>query len=142
MSRGFLLDTDVISATARAEPPAQVISWLRERQSQLYTSAVAMAEICYGIERLPTGRRRRRLEQWFDEVIENMGDHILRFDTRAAHHWGKMQALLEREARRMPLEDSYMAAIAMRHNLVVATRNIADFDRSGIQTVNPFEASR
>ena len=67
-----------------------------------------------------------------------MGDRILRFDTRAAQTWGKLQADLERAGKKMPLEDSYIAAIGLRHNLTVATRNTADFQRAGLTAVNPF----
>jgi len=70
-----------------------------------------------------------------------MGDRILRFDTRTAKIWGKLQADLERRARKIQLEDSFIAAIAIRHNLAVATRNVADFDRAGVATVDPFQAT-
>jgi predicted nucleic acid-binding protein len=140
MSRGFLLDTDVLSATAHSAYSEKLAGWIRAHESRLYTSSINIAELSFGVQRLPTGKKRQRLEQWLAEVIETMGDHILRFDTRTAVTWGKLQTDLERQARKMPLEDSYIAAIALRHNLIVATRNTIDFKRSDIDTINPFDA--
>lgn len=142
MSRGLLLDTDVLSATARPGCPQELIEWLRINQGQLYTSSISIAELSFGVQRLPAGRKKHALDQWLAQLIETMGDHILRFDTRVAVTWGKLQTDLERQAKKMPIEDSYIAAIALRHNLIIATRNTADFDRSGIETINPLEAKR
>ena len=142
MSRGFLLDTDVLSATARREPPPQVIAWLRVRESDVYTSSVAIAELSFGVHRLSAGRKKEHLLQWLTQLIEKMGDRILRFDTRTAFLWGQLQSDLERQARRMPLEDSYIAAIALRHNLIVATGNTADFACPALDIVNPFRPER
>src|SRR5687768_1996833 len=141
MSRGFLLDTNVLSATARPAYSAQVDLWIRSHETELYTSSVNIAELSYGVQRLRAGSKKTYLEQWLAELIETMGDRILRFDTRAASTWGKLQTELERQASKMPLEDSYIAAVALRHNLIIATANIADFARIGIQTHNPFDAS-
>ena len=96
--------------------------------------------MAYGIERLAAGQKRRRLESGLLDVIESMGDRILRFDARTARVWGKLQADLERRASRIRLEDSFIAVIAIRHNLTIATRNVVDFERTGVATINPFEA--
>ena len=140
MSRGFLLDSDVLSATSRPSYSESVDTWIRSHETELYTSSINIAELSFGVDRLRPGRKKQYLEQWLSELIETMGDHILRFDTRAARSWGKLQAELEHQARKMPIEDSYIAAVALRHNLTVATGNTADFKRSGLDTVNPFEA--
>jgi len=92
------------------------------------------------VQRLPASSKKRYLEQWLAEIVDIMGDRILRFDTRCASFWGNLQTDLERRATRMPVEDSYVAATALRHNLVIATANTSDFARTGIRTVNPFEA--
>lgn len=140
MSRGFLLDTDILSATARPHYSEKVDAWIRLHETQLYTSSINIAELSFGVQRLPSGARKRYLEKWLETLIETMADRILRFDTRAASTWGKLQSDLERRATKMPLEDSYIAAVALRHNLVVATANTSDFNRTGIQTVNPWHA--
>lgn len=134
----YLVDTNVFSAVLAERPNAKVSDWLEQNQAEIYTSSITIAELVYGIERLSAGQKRRRLEAGLQQLVDSMGDRILRFDTRAAKTWGKLQAALERQARKMPLEDSYIAAIALRHNLAVATRNTADFERAGLTTVNPF----
>ena len=142
MSRGFLLDTDILSATSRPGYSENVDAWIRSHETQLYTSSINIAELSYGVQRLLSGRKKQDLEQWLSELIESMGDHILRFDTRVAKSWGKLQTDLERQARKMPIQDSYIAAIALRHNLIIATGNTADFQRSGIDTINPLETEQ
>ena len=68
-----------------------------------------------------------------------MDGHILAYNTRVAETWGEMMADLERRGEKMPRMDSFIAAIAKRHNLTVATRNTDDFKRAGVRVVNPFE---
>lgn len=136
----FLVDTNVFSAVLSERPNTKVSQWLEQNRAQIYTSSITIAEIAFGIERLPTGGKRQRLESGFEDLVTSMGDRILRFDTRAARTWGKLQADLERQARKMPLEDSYIAAVALRHKLAIATGNTADFKRTGLTTVNPFQS--
>ena len=134
----YLVDTNVFSAVLGERPNTKVSDWLEHNRVQIYTSSITIAEIAFGIERLPAGGKRRRLEMGFEDLIISMGDRILRFDTRTARTWGKLQVDLERQARKMPLEDSYIAAVALRHNLTIATGNTVDFKRAGLTTVNPF----
>ena len=82
---GYLVDTDVLSEPQKPRPAVAVIAWLREREPLLYTSAIIIGEIAWGIERLATGKKRRELEQWLHQrVIPKMEGRILRFDTRVA----------------------------------------------------------
>jgi len=134
----YLLDTNVFSAVLAETPDAKVESWLARNVNDVYTSAITIGEIAYGIERLPASRKRSRIGTGFERVIQEMGDRILRFDTRAGLTWGRLQAALESQGKKMPLEDSYIAAIAARHNLTVITRNLADFRNAPIKAQNPF----
>ena len=118
---------------------AGVESWLLRHEAELYTSSFTISEISFGIERLPASRRRERLQRDLLEIVERMGDRILRFDTRTALMWGKRRASTVRSGTLLPIVDSHIAAIALRHGLTVATRNTQDFDRAGIKTANPFE---
>jgi len=136
----YLVDTNIFAAVLGERPNPLVASWLGENESELYTSSITIAEISFGIEQLPTGRKRTRLQVALDEIIHVMGDRILRFDTRVALLWGKLRARLKRRGALIQIEDSYIAAIAERHNLTVATRNTRDFERAGVRTINPFES--
>lgn len=137
----FLLDTNVLSEPAQRRPDPTVLAWLQAHESDFYTASFCIGEIAFGVELLPAGPKRAKLENWLSQVIQVMGDRILRFDTRASLEWGKLQAELEKTAKKMPLQDSFIAAIARRHNLVIATRNTDDFNRLGVRTLNPFAPS-
>jgi predicted nucleic acid-binding protein len=64
---------------------------------------------------------------------------ILGFNVSVAHIWADQQHQLQNAGTPMPVEDSYIAAIAKRHDLTVATGNVKDFRRPGIKVFNPFE---
>ena len=136
---GYLIDANVFSETQKPAPSSAVVNWLREHEADVYTSAVVIGEIAWGIERLAAGKRRRALTQWLHEqVIPRMEGRILRFDTRVALVWGQLQARLEANGKPMPWRDSVIAATALRHDLAVATRNKRDYEHAGLDVVNPF----
>ena len=137
--RSFLIDTDVLSEPTKKRPDPRAVAWLRKHEADLYTSAVVVGEIAWGIERLPKSKKRLGLESWFSNVvIPKMAGRILRFDTRVALVWGTLQAELEAAGRTMPWRDSVIAATARWHGLVVATRNVRDYAQSAAKVVNPF----
>ncbi|MEO8845711.1 MAG: type II toxin-antitoxin system VapC family toxin [Kofleriaceae bacterium] len=136
---GFLVDADVLSEPQRARPTANVLDWLREHEEQLYTSAIVVGELAWGIERLADGNKRRALARWLDqEVLPTMEGRILSFDTRVGLEWGKLQGRLEAAGRRMPWRDSAVAATARRHGLTLVTRNTKDYQSAALELVNPF----
>ncbi|TMQ11257.1 MAG: type II toxin-antitoxin system VapC family toxin [Deltaproteobacteria bacterium] len=136
---GYLVDTNVFSETQKPAPNAAVVAWLRDHEAELYTSAVVIGEIAWGIDRLANGKKRRELVQWLHtKVIPRMEGRILRFDTRVALSWGELQARLEASGRLLPWRDSVIAATALRHGLAVATRNERDYKYARLDLVNPF----
>jgi toxin FitB len=137
---GYLVDTDVLSETRKPLPHEAVIAWLRDHEAALYTSAIVIGEIAWGIERLMNGKKRQGLVGWLhDEVIPKMEGRILRFDTRVALEWGVLQAKLDALGQRMPWRDSVIAATARRHDLTVVTRNVKDYKHAAVDLVNPFQ---
>jgi predicted nucleic acid-binding protein len=137
---GYLVDTDVLSEPQKPHPHEAVLAWLREHEAELYTSAIVIGEIAWGIERLANGKKRRDLAGWLhDKVIPKLEGRILRFDTRVALEWGVLQAKLDARGQRMPWRDSVIAATARRHDLVVVTRNVKDYKHAALDLVNPFE---
>jgi predicted nucleic acid-binding protein len=137
---GCLVDTDVLSEPQKPRPHEAVLAWLREHEAELYTSAIVIGEIAWGIQRLPSGKKRHDLVSWLhDKVIPRMEGRILRFDTCVALEWGVLQTKLDARGQRMPWRDSAIAATARRHNLVVATRNVKDYRYAALDLVNPFE---
>lgn len=128
-----------MSDAMKPRPDERAKAWMQAHESDLYTSAITIGELRRGIARLPASERRARLEHWLEGLLVRMDGHILAYNTRVAETWGEMMADLERRGEKMPRMDSFIAAIAKRHNLTVATRNTDDFKRAGVRVVNPFE---
>jgi len=133
----WLVDTDILSERARKQPDPRVLRWLEENASEIHTSSHVIGELQAGISLLPEGPKRRALQAWLNRLIEAMEGRILNFNTSVATVWGRQEAELGRQGRHMPMPDSFIAATARRHNLTIATRNTADYDRPGLKVFNP-----
>jgi hypothetical protein len=134
----WLLDADVLSQPAKTRGDARVLAWLEAEQNECYTSSIVIVQLAYWV-RSKRGRQRTLLQQWLTRLIEAMHGRILGFNVSVAHVWAEQQHELQAAGRPMPVEDSYIAAIARRHNLTIATGNIKDFQRPGLRVFNPFE---
>ncbi len=132
----FLVDANVLSEATRETPNRRVVEWLRRNERDVVVDPVVLGEIRFGILVLPAGRRRTRLEHWFDEGVRGMT--CLPWDVAVGLRWAKLLADLRRAGRSMPIKDSLMAATALTHGLVVATRNRRDFASAGVRIVDPF----
>jgi predicted nucleic acid-binding protein len=95
-----------------------------------------LGELEFGVLLLPSGRRRKRLESWFSNVVEILP--VLDMDRETARVWAALLARLRKKGRAMPLKDSLIAASALQHGLAVATRNSGDFAHCGVKLVDPF----
>jgi toxin FitB len=135
----WLLDTDVISQPAKRRGDAQVVAWLERERDQCYTSAVVIAQLAYWV-RSKDGRQREQLQAWLTRLGNAMQGRIYGFNVAVAHVWAEQEHQLEKAGRRMPVEDSYIAATARRHGLTIATGNEQDFRRPGLKVFNPFKA--
>ncbi len=133
----FLVDANVLSEPTKPTPDESVVRWLRENEAELVISSVVLGELEYGILLLPSGRRRTRLQHWFDEGMKRLP--LLDFDAKAASAWAQLLARLKKKGLAMPIKDSLIAATALAHGLTVATRNTNDFRRAGVPLVNPFD---
>ncbi len=135
----FLIDTDVLSALAKRQRNANVEAWFtRQRTADLFLSVVTIGEIERGIA-LQQGRDpdfAAMLARWLDQVIATYGDRILPFDLAAARRWGVLSATIGNDSA-----DLQIAATALEHGLTVVTRNVSDFTRAGVPTLDPFKPS-
>ncbi len=134
----WLLDADVLSQPAKAQGNPAVIAWLEREQDACYTSTIVIAQISYWV-RTKEGRARTRLQHWLRQSIEALEGRILSFNVATAHVWADQRFLLERAGQSMPVEDSYIAATARRHDLTIVTGNDRDFRRPGLKVFNPFK---
>ena len=137
----IILDTNVISELTKSSVSEPVAAWLAAQDpDELATTTVTEAELLVGIAMLPNGRRKADLERETVRFLNYLGARILPFDRDSARLFSLVA--LERRAARLAtdLADAQIAAIARSHGARVATRNIADFEHSGIKLVNPWTA--
>ena len=136
----ILLDTNVLSEALKPLPSPIVLRWLAAQEpSSVFTTSVTQAEVLYGIETLPPGKRRTRLlaavEKMFAEEFEG---RILPFDEDSARAFAGIVAARDAAGRPISQLDAMIAAIARSHRAAVATRNTADFQHCGVDAVNPW----
>ena len=134
----WLLDADVLCQPAKVKGNPVVIAWLEAEQEQCYTSTIVIAQIAYWV-RTKEGRQRAALTEWLGRCVEAMEGRILSFNLATAHVWADQRFILEQAGQLMPVEDSYIAATARRHDLIIATGNEKDFRRPGLKVFNPFK---
>ena len=136
----ILLDTDVLSELMRASPSAQVVAWIEERpRSRLGITAITQAEILYGIELLPKGRRKSGLLAAAQTMFsEDFRGRVFPFNSDAAHAFAKISAARRSRGRLISQFDAQIAAIAQTLGAELATRNVTDFEGCGIKLLNPW----
>jgi predicted nucleic acid-binding protein len=138
----IVLDTNVVSELMRTDPDRQVIAWVdRLVSSDTYLTAVTAAELHHGVALLPDGRRRTRLARKVQDLIrEDFAQRILAFDVIAAVHYGDIAAHRSGRGRPISHADAQIASVCRSHGATIATRNVADFDDTGLSIVNPWTA--
>ena len=136
----ILLDTNVVSEMMRDRPEPRVVAWLnRQIAEDLALSSVSLSEVLLGIAALPDGRRKIALSQSFGAQMATLfGPRILPFDAAAAKAYALLVSQARALGRAIGRADREIAAIAMVHGLVVASRDIAPFDAAGLVVVNPW----
>ena|SRR5215471_11336205 len=137
----IVVDTNVASELMRPAASERVRDWMRgQAPDDLYTSAITVAEIRYGIERLPEGTRKVELRAAAVEVFGAFADRVLAFDAAAAEQYSLIVS--GRERLGIPIEgfDAQIAAICRVHEAALATRNVSDFQETGIGVINPWDS--
>jgi len=131
----FLVDANVLSEATKPTPDERVIEWLGHNEPELAVDPIILGEIRFGILLLPRGRRRSRLERWFEEGVQRL--QCIAWDASTGLRWAELLATLRADGRAMPIKDSLIAATALAHELAVATLNVRDFDAAGVVVVDP-----
>jgi predicted nucleic acid-binding protein len=139
-----ILDTNVISEPMQPSPSATVLDWwAQQRPGALFITTVTVAEILYGIDLLPHGKRRAALlagaERMFGKVLV---ERILPFDENAARAFPEVAIRRRAQGRPITDLDAQIAAIARSRGAILATRNTADFEGCGVPLVNPWQPSQ
>jgi predicted nucleic acid-binding protein len=136
----IILDTNVVSELMRPRPEVRVQNWARAQSRDiLFTTAITQAEVFYGIEIAPVGKRREQLREAAQRLfLRVMSGRVLEFDGAAAEAFSQIAAKRRKIGRPISYPDAQIAGIAKREGATLATRNINDFDHCGIRVINPW----
>lgn len=132
----YLVDANVLTEATRPDPDPRVLQWLARHEQEIAVDPVILGEILFGILQLPPGKRRSRLEQWFEAGVGAI--HCLPWDSATGLRWARLLADLRARGRSMPIKDSLIAATALTHGLAVVTRNRRDFANADVEVIDPF----
>ena len=138
----ILLDTCVISALMRPQDNRTVVAWLdRQSSVSIWTTAVTVLEIRFGLLTMPEGRRRSKFEQAFDGLLQqDLEGRIAAFDLAAAEAAATLAAERQRKGRPIDVRDTQIAGVALARRAAIATRNAKHFDDLSIPIVDPWAA--
>lgn len=139
----ILLDTNVISELMRAKPAQIVLDWFGQHEAaDLFISAITEAELRTGVAILPDGQRRDRLQLAIDAMIDqDFQTRVLPFDSSAARSYAEIAAARRAKGKPIMDADCQIAAIARACGAAIATRNVKDFEGSGISVIDPWDAA-
>ncbi|MGE0385236.1 MAG: type II toxin-antitoxin system VapC family toxin [Gammaproteobacteria bacterium] len=139
----ILLDTNVVSEPLRATPERRVVEWLDAQPLEtLYLSVITVAELRFGIARLPAGRRRNGLRERLEtQVMPAFAGRVLAFDLPATAAYAELMARAQAAGVAVGFADAMIAAIATVNGMTVATRDTAPFAALRVQVIDPWAAS-
>jgi len=137
----IVLDTNVVSEGTKPSPSETVLNWLDAQiASELFTTAITVAELLYGVEALAPGKRRAPLLATVEKMFgQQFPGRILPFDEEAARSYAAIVASRNAAGRPISEFDAMIAAIARTHRATVATRNIGDFEHCGLRLIDPWK---
>ena len=140
----ILLDTNVISEPIKLTGDARVLAWLDAQLIEsLYVSTISLAELRFGIAALPAGKRKDTLHNSLQQrILPLFNGRILPFDEAASETYGVLRARARAQGKAIATADGYIAATAIHHGLMVATRDFAPFEAAGLKVINPWESSQ
>ena len=134
----ILLDTNVLSELTRPRPSPRVVAWLDANEPLLAVPTIVLAELRYGIARMPAGHRKSSLLRFWRMTCDRFRGRIFSLDERA-EVYGDVAAQAERGGTRLNVADGQVAAIALVQGMRVAARDVGDFEASGVPLVNPWD---
>lgn len=140
----ILLDTNVVSEPLKLSADTTVLAWIDAQLIEtLYLSTISLAELRFGIAALPMGKRRDTLHTSLEQrILPLFSGRILAFDEAASNAYAVLRARARLEGKAIAPADGYIAAIAMTHGLIVATRDTGPFEAAGLKVINPWSAPR
>jgi toxin FitB len=138
----IVLDTNVVSELLRRRPAGRVFDWIdAQGVTNLSITSVTAAEMLYGVERLDDGVRKASMEATIRSIVRTaFSGRVLPFDAVAAEHYAEVVAERERRGRPVGVADAQIAAICRCRGATLATRNVRDFEHTGVELLDPWNA--
>ena len=139
----IVLDTNVLSALMRERRERVVVEWLdRQPTESLWTTAITLFEVRYGIRSLPAGKRRTALQGGFEAMVSgDLGGRVLEFDDAAATAAAEIAARHRSDGRPVDMRDVQIAGIVAARRGTLATRNRRHFADTGVELVDPWDGA-
>ena len=135
----YVLDTNVVSEITKPEMSWNVLTWFQDRDDELYLTSVTIMELNYGIMRLPDGKRKQSLKSRIDDIVKDCSDKVLDFDGFSAYLCAELRCKANAIGFTPEIADCIIAAICLRNDATLVTRNVKDFDYvDGLKIVDPF----
>ena len=140
----ILLDTNVISEPIKLAGDVKVLTWLDAQMVEtLYLSTISLAELRFGIASMPAGKRKDTLHTSLEQrILPLFAGRILAFDEATTEAYAALRALASTQGKAIAAADGYIAATAIQHGLMVATRDTGPFEAAGLTVINPWVLSR
>lgn len=137
----IVLDTNIISEPNKRLPAQQVVDWLNSQQAPaLFTTTINVAELRFGIERLPYGKKKTVLWAALDFTLGRLcANRILSFDLPAAEELARIDTQCEATGKKIGLADAQIAAVAKVNGFAVATRDATPFELAGVTVIDPWK---
>ena len=138
----IVLDTNVISEIFRPSPEPRVVEWLVSLTGDVAITSITLAELRAGVRRLPDGRRKDELPQRIEQAVAPYrgSRSVLAFDADAAERYAEVLASREAAGAPVSTAGAQIAAICLAHGATCATRNVKDFQHTGVELVDPWNA--
>ncbi|MEE9403825.1 MAG: PIN domain-containing protein [Algisphaera sp.] len=134
-----ILDTNVISELRLTQPNPTVLEKVRAIGSRnLYLTSITFSELAHGVYLLDEGKKKRELLSWLDGLEHHYHSRILPFDHETGVIWGRCMADMRRRGIVISREDAQIAAIALRFDMPVFSRDVMPFEAMGVVVTNPW----
>ena len=123
----YLVDANVLSEPTKQAADSRVVTWLQANESNVVVDSIIIGELRIGILALPRGRKRDRLQQWYETVVETI--ECIPWDATISQRWAALVVELKRKGETVALLNGMIAATALQHDLIVAQVPLATFKK-------------